>query len=53
VTAALRGHGLRFALPAGDLIAFAVIAVLAGVLAAVGPARRAARMAPLRALAQE
>jgi putative ABC transport system permease protein len=53
VTAALRGHGLRFALPAGDLIAFAVIAVLAGVLAAVGPARRAARMAPLSALAQE
>ena len=53
VTTALRGHGLRFALPAADLVAFAAIAVLAGVLAAVGPARRAARMAPLNALAQE
>jgi putative ABC transport system permease protein len=51
VTAALHGQGLRFVLPVGSLIAFAVIAGLAGVLASSGPARRAARLAPLDALA--
>jgi putative ABC transport system permease protein len=53
VTAALSGEGLQFALPIGSLIAFAVVAVFAGVLAAIGPARRAARLEPLAALAYE
>ena len=43
VTSAFAEEGLAFAVPAGSLIAFAVVAVVAGVLAAVLPARRAAR----------
>ena len=46
-------EGLAFAVPAGSLIAFTVVAVLAGVLAAVLPARRAARTNVLTALAYE
>jgi putative ABC transport system permease protein len=45
--------GLAFGLPVGPLIAFAVVAVIAGVLAAILPARRAARMDVLTALAYE
>jgi putative ABC transport system permease protein len=45
--------GLAFGLPVGALVAFTVVAVLAGVLAAVLPARRAARMDVLDALAYE
>ena len=52
-TAALSGEGLRFAVPVGSLVAFAVIAAGAGVLAAIGPARRASRLDPLRALQYE
>jgi putative ABC transport system permease protein len=52
-TAALSGEGLRFALPVGSLIAFAVVAGVAGVLAAMGPARRAARLDVLQALQYE
>jgi putative ABC transport system permease protein len=40
-----------FAVPAGPLLAVAVVGVLAGVLAAVRPARRAARLDLSRALA--
>jgi putative ABC transport system permease protein len=53
VTAAFSDEGLTFAVPAGSLIAFAVVAVIAGVLAAVLPARRAARTNVLVALAYE
>jgi putative ABC transport system permease protein len=45
--------GLTFAIPVGSLIAFAVVAIAAGVLAAILPARRAARMDVLTALAYE
>jgi putative ABC transport system permease protein len=45
--------GLAFGLPVGSLIAFAVVAVLAGIVAAILPARRAARMDVLTALAYE
>ena len=45
--------GLAFGLPVGALVAFTLVAVLAGVLAAVLPARRAARMDVLDALAYE
>jgi putative ABC transport system permease protein len=53
VTAALHHDGLRFVVPVGSLVTFLVIAVLAGVAAAVAPARRASRMKPLAALAYE
>ncbi len=53
VTSALSDQGLRFTLPAGSLVAFVVIAVVAGMLAAIAPARRASRLQPLMALAYE
>ncbi len=46
-------EGLTFAIPAASLVAFSVVAVGAGVLAAILPARRAARMDVLTALAYE
>jgi putative ABC transport system permease protein len=52
-TTALSDEGLRFAVPVGSLVAFTVVAALAGVLAAIGPARRAARLDPLAALQYE
>jgi len=52
-TTALSGEGLRFAVPIASLMAFTVVAAVAGVLAAIGPARRAARLDPLRALQYE
>ena len=51
VTAAFADEGLAFAVPAGALIGFTIVAVIAGVLAAVLPARRAARTNVLVALA--
>jgi putative ABC transport system permease protein len=53
VTGVFSEEGLAFAVPLGALIAFTVVAVGAGVLAAVLPARRAARLDPLQALAYE
>jgi putative ABC transport system permease protein len=53
VTALLADEGLTFAVPAGSLVAFTAVAVVAGVLAAVLPARRAARTNVLAALAYE
>jgi putative ABC transport system permease protein len=52
-TTALSDEGLRFAVPVGSLVAFSVVAALAGVLAAIGPARRASRLDPLAALQYE
>jgi putative ABC transport system permease protein len=52
-TTALSDEGLRFAVPVGSLVAFCVVAAVAGMLAAIGPARRAARLDPLRALQYE
>ena len=46
-------EGITFAIPVGSLVAFAVVAIVAGVLAAILPARRAARMDVLTALAYE
>jgi putative ABC transport system permease protein len=53
VTAALSEYGLEFAVPGGALVAIAVVATLAGMAAAVLPARRAARTDVLTALAYE
>ena len=47
---ALRSEGMTFVLPLGTLVAFVVIAVVAGTLAAIAPARRAARLDVLDAL---
>jgi putative ABC transport system permease protein len=52
-TTALSDEGLRFAVPVGSLIAFTVVAAAAGVLAAMGPARRASRLDVLKALQYE
>jgi putative ABC transport system permease protein len=43
----------RLAVPAGTLAVYLVIAALVGVLAAVGPARRASRVDVLRAVTTE
>ena len=51
--AALGKYGVTFAVPTGALIAVAVVAIVAGMAAAVLPARRAARTDVLSALAYE
>ena len=54
VTSVFADEGLTFAVPVGSLVAFAVVvAIAAGVLAAILPARRAARLDVLTALAYE
>ena len=53
VTSALGQYDLRFELPLDQLIVLAVVAVIAGLVAAVTPARRAARLNPLEALQYE
>ncbi len=53
VTNALGQYDLSFAVPLGQLVVLAVVAVIAGILAAITPARRAAKLDPLRALQYE
>jgi putative ABC transport system permease protein len=53
VTQPLADEGFAFSLPVGTLAGLLVLAALAGVLAAIGPARRASRIDVLRALAYE
>jgi putative ABC transport system permease protein len=53
VTRVLSEQGLQFALPMTSLVAFAIVAILAGLAAAILPARRAARLDVLRALQYE
>jgi putative ABC transport system permease protein len=53
VTRALGQYDLRFAVPVGQLVVLAIVAVGAGLLAAITPARRAAKLDPLRALQYE
>ncbi|HEY6888612.1 MAG TPA: FtsX-like permease family protein [Solirubrobacter sp.] len=53
VVAWLGKYGLSYAVPAPSLLAVAIIAALAGVIAAALPARRAARIDVLKALACE
>jgi putative ABC transport system permease protein len=53
VTRALGQYDLRFAVPLGQLVVLAIVAVGAGLLAAITPARRAAKLDPLRALQYE
>jgi len=53
LSAALADEGVAFAVPGLALVAFTIVAILAGVLAAIAPARRAARLDVLRALQYE
>ena len=53
VAQALSQYGVDFSLPVGTLAVFALVAVLAGVLAALLPARRASRLNVLKALQYE
>ncbi len=53
VTRALAQYDLQFAIPTVSLISFVLVAVFAGLLAAVLPARRAARLRVLEALQYE
>ncbi len=49
----LESQGLSFSVPVGTLIAVLIMAVVAGLLAAILPARRAAKLQPLEALHYE
>ena len=49
----LADEGFMLSIPIGTLILMLVLAALAGVLAAIGPARRASRLDVLEALAYE
>jgi putative ABC transport system permease protein len=53
VTHAVGKYGLAFSFPVGSIVAFTVTAIVAGVLAAVAPARRASRLDVLSALQYE
>jgi putative ABC transport system permease protein len=53
VTRVLSDQGLKFALPMTSLVAFVIVAIVAGLVAAILPARRAARLDVLRALQYE
>jgi putative ABC transport system permease protein len=53
VTHALGKYGVTFSVPVGSLVVFAIAAMIAGVLAAIAPARRAARLNVLEALQYE
>jgi putative ABC transport system permease protein len=52
-TQALADEGLRFEVPVGSIVAFLLLAIVAGVLAAIPPARRASRLNVLESLAYE
>jgi putative ABC transport system permease protein len=53
VTHALGKYGVTLSVPVASLVVFAVVAMIAGVLAAIAPARRAARLNVLEALQYE
>jgi putative ABC transport system permease protein len=44
---------IEFVLPVGQIITFTIAAIFVGILAAIFPARRAARLDPLKALQYE
>ena len=53
ITHALSSSGIVFAVPWIQIVYFVLAAILVGILAAVAPARRAARLNVLRALQYE
>ena len=53
VSRPLADEGFTLSIPVGTLIVLLVLAVIAGIVAAIGPARRASRLDVLEALAYE
>ena len=53
VTTRFAGQGITFSIPGGQLVVFLVLAVVVGVIAAILPARRAARIDILQAIHYE
>jgi putative ABC transport system permease protein len=53
VTQALSEYDIAVAIPVGELVGFTVVAILAGLAAAITPARRASRLNVLEALHYE
>lgn len=53
VTAGLQNQGIEYALPIGQLLIWMLVALLFGIVAAAFPARRAAQLDVLRAVAYE
>jgi putative ABC transport system permease protein len=53
VTKALSGQGVSFAIPGKLLVYFVVVAISAGLIAAIAPARRASRLKVLESLQYE
>jgi putative ABC transport system permease protein len=53
VTTRFAGQGITFSVPTGQLVVFLVLAVVVGVIAAILPARRAARIDILQAIHYE
>jgi putative ABC transport system permease protein len=53
VTEALSQYEVRYAIPIGSLVVFAIVAVIVGLVAAIMPAQRAARLNVLQALQYE
>jgi putative ABC transport system permease protein len=53
ITIGLQSQGIEFALPIGQLLIWVVVAIIFGIVAAAFPARRAARLDILKAVAYE
>ena len=53
VNRALAEYDIRFAVPWIQLVVLTIVAIVIGILAAIMPARRAAKLDPLRAIAYE
>ena len=53
VTRALAEFDLTFSIPWFQLVFLTILAIVVGILAAITPARRAAKLDPLRAIAYE
>jgi ABC-type antimicrobial peptide transport system permease subunit len=53
VNAALSEYNIRFSIPWIQLVILTIVAIVIGILAAIAPARRAAKLNPLEAIAYE
>jgi putative ABC transport system permease protein len=53
VNRALSEYDVRFSIPWGQLVVLTIVAIVIGILAAIMPARRAAKLNPLEAIAYE
>jgi putative ABC transport system permease protein len=53
VNTALSEYDVRFSIPWAQLVVLTIVAIIIGVLAAIAPARRAAKLNPLEAIAYE